>query len=345
MKVAELFAEIGFKWDTMKLKDFGSDVGKLNVSSLITTAAVGKLADTIKDLLVQADKTSSSLKTLSNSTGLDTAYIQRFETFSESLGSTKEEADAFLTTLNRIKFNISQGLGGERPFVIAGINPFLEQKELIEEINAKLSDDKFLQQWAGNFAKGAQNIKEMRAAFLTFLGEGMGASPSLMKALSSNELKKQLSEASSIIVMTDAEIEKAAAAHKSWVLAAHDLNISFAKLATDLEPIVIAMTKLADQGVRWADAIGNSTGFFRKFAEVLDVPTSVGKVFNEIGRAFGETSKYNMFTGRLKDGGKVIQAPMTVTIHSSTPEEFVRRFDPVWKKHIADADLQFGDQT
>lgn len=344
MKIADLFAEITFKWDTMKLNDFIGAVGKLNLSSLISAGTVAKLGSTIKDLLVDADKTSSALQTLSKSTGLDTNYIQKFEVFSESMGSTKEEADQFLATLNKIKFSISQGLGGERPFIIAGIDPFQEQTKLIEDINKKLSDDKFLKQWAGNFAKGAQNIKEMRAAFISFLGEGMGASPSMLKTLSSPDLVKQLSEASSIIVMTEQEIAKAAEMHKNWVLAAHDLNISFVKLATDLNPIIVAMTRLADETVRWADAVGRSSGFFKGLADVLNVPENVGKVLNEIKSSFAEGNKYD-FWGRLKpeQTGKGMTNNITVTVHSSTPEEFVKRFDPVWKKYIKDAEVQFGN--
>jgi hypothetical protein len=32
-------------------------------------------------------------------------------------------------------------------------------------------------------------------------------------------------------------------------------------------------------------------------------------------------------------------------VSSNTPEEFVKRFDAVWKRYIANADVQFGQQT
>ena len=51
MKIGELFMELGFKADTMKLNEFVKSIGELNMSSVMAGAEVAALADMTKKLL------------------------------------------------------------------------------------------------------------------------------------------------------------------------------------------------------------------------------------------------------------------------------------------------------
>lgn len=56
MKLGELFFELGFKSDHMKLKDFGKAVSELNMSSILSAGSFGAMIHGAKELISMADE-------------------------------------------------------------------------------------------------------------------------------------------------------------------------------------------------------------------------------------------------------------------------------------------------
>lgn len=350
MKIAELFAEVGFKFDTVKLRDVTKAIGDLNISTLVSIGSVVALGNTIKNLVVDSVQASSALTTLSNATGLDTDYIQRFEKFAVTLGSTKEEADSFLSSIGKLQLAISQGRGDSTPFVLLGINPMGKSKEeLATLINQRLSDENFLRQWAGKFAKDAKGIDEIRAELKRQVGNSLGISDSLLKPLSSKDFNKELNPlTSSFTIKTSEEINNALLAQREFLTVTENLNTEFQRTADVLLPsITAALRGFKDDG---------------GLKSLIDGLATVGRAFEILGITgqyikvglmgiedlktrglLGATQLGQHIRGERTAGAQTNH--VSVTVHSNTPEEFVRRFDPVWKKYVANADLQFGQST
>lgn len=332
MKIADLYAEVGFKFDTLKLKDMVRSIGNLNLASVLGTTSLAGLGKVLKDITEQTAETSKTLLTLSKTTGLDTDYIQKFSTFSEMMGASKEEAQGFLSTLSQIKFRIAQGLGGEQPFVIAGINPFGTMEETIAKINERLKDDTFLRKWSGQFAKGAKDIEQMRAAFITFLGQGLGASANMLKPLSAD-----MEKMNKISVLTKKNIEDSAAATAQWVEAMNNLNIEFQKLATNILPFL----KYGSKVLTSLTETVNKHKVIQKI-EAYSPLVNIGKLLEIIEK------RKELDANKTLDGSKNIKTQnnnFTVNVTTSSPEDFAKKFEAIMRKSLANADLQFGQQT
>ncbi len=352
MKIAELFAEVGFKFDTIKLNEVVTKISQLNLSSVVSASSVAKLGDTIKDTLTDIVATSQALTTLSTATGFDPEYIQRFEKFSQILGSTKEEVDSFLSTIGKLQLAISQGKGDATPFVLLGINPLGKSKEeLAGLINQRFSDENFLKQWAGNFAKGAKNIDEIRAELKRQVAGGLGIGDSLIRPLSSKDFARQLNPATSTIpVLSTMEIRDAVRAQQELTIVTQKLTTQFQVLVGSLLPWVTTFAGAANATLGTVNkSVGMQnlnflSGIVSSFPKILNIGGQLERpgankteLLNELKTIMRETFHT---TGASKSVGDI-----HVTVHSNTPEEFVRRFDPIWRKHISQADLQFGQQT
>ncbi len=349
MKIAELFAEIGFKFDTIKLREVAKGIGDLNLSSVVSAAAVVKLGDVIKDLVVDSVQASNALMTLSNSTGLDTDYIQRFEKFAKALGSTKEEADSFLNTIGKLQVAISQGRGDASPFVLLGINPLGKSKEeLVSLINQRFSDDNFLKEWAKNYAKNAKSTDEIRAELKRQVGGSLGISDSLSRVFSSKDLEKELNpNTSSFLVKTKEEIQDAIIAQREFITLTENLNTEFQRTADILLPKITELLQgFRDNG--GLKFLSDSLATIGRAFEIIGIGTQYAKTglmeLGNLGEA-GLTSATRFGQQLRGEGNKTQTNNITLHVTSNTPEEFVKRFDPIWKRHIANADLQFGQQT
>lgn len=340
MKIAELFAEVSFKWDSMKLKEFAKGVGDLNLSSIISTGSLVKLGETIKDLLIDSVQTSSALTTLSKATGIPTDYIQRFEKLSKALGSSKEEADSFLNTLGKVQLAISQGRGDATPFVLLGINPMGKSKEQLASLIAgRFQDENFLKGLANRFGMKGQGVDEIRAELKRQIGGGLGISDSMLKVLSSKQFEKQLNPATSEFeVQSQQEIQDANEAMFEYTKATENLTQSFKTLANVLLPMVTT----------GAEDVSGILKFVKWSFTDDDWKTKSGVKWIDNMKPINWSGMFAGAFGGQGDGIKKMYEQKNnvyVTVHASSPEEFVRRFDPIWKKYIANADLQFGQGT
>lgn len=347
MKIAELFAEVGFKFDSLKLKELSSLISNLNVSSMVSTASLGKLAAEIGKTMEAASKTSIAMLQLKEATGLDPLRLQQLDVYFQQFGAQAGEAQSALYNLNKLRLSVLQGNGNPQPFILTGLSPTTDTLKLLDQIHERFSDPTFLQNWAKSFATSAKSLEEMRAAWKDMIANQFGIPTSMLRGLdqSNEKWKEQLK----ILGLIDSDLQKGADLHAAWVMAAHDLSISFQKLSLDLAPIVIALANLLDKTVRLIDTIGTKTGAFEKIADVLDVPRTGGQTLKDIIGLSNAPSRFiinELNKMRIRNTGNSGNQTNNINLHinSNTPEEFIKRFDEVWKRYILNADVQFGQQ-
>lgn len=345
MKIAELFAEIGFKFDTLKLKELGTMLSNVNVSSILGAASVAKLGEVVKDLLVSSTQTSIALANLSKSTGLPTDYIQRFEDLAYVMGATKEEADGVIESISKLQTEISQGNGNAAtPFIKMGINPIGKGKEeLIALVDAKLSDPTFLKNWGARFAKDAKTGEEITASFVSSVGAQLGITGSMLRVMSTKpgEFNKRLNPATSdFVVKSDAEIKHALETLGEFRLATNNANLALQKLADALLPIATALINIINKNhvitdiASWIETPINKNTLKPHLPSMQDIVRSILPKSNNWDTSVGHTT-----------GNKSLTNNVYVQVHANDPQAFTKAFKPHLDKLLSNADIQFMQTT
>ncbi len=341
MKIAELFAYVGFQFDTLKLREFTKMLGDLNISSLVGVSSLAGLGVGIKKLIDETADLSSNLKTISDNTGIDPVFIQQLENVSKALGASKQEADGFLSSLSKAQLQIRMGKGNIQPFILGGLtydDVVGSTENLVKKVNAVLS--KSLQ--PGDTA-GLERQKQFRA----FLNEGFGASPNMLKVLGDPELAKKSLEFNTLNVE---ELKNARDAQYEWVKAVENLNVELQKTANTILPELTEALNSFTQG--------------SGMKIVIDTLRATGILIDTIGKS-ASIAGTNIKAGWMNFQNDFIKEPaykmrreeqqrnmvnnITLNVKSDTPEQFIKNFDPLFRKHLekmfASADIPFGQST
>lgn len=360
MKIADLFAEIGFKYDSIKLREVSKLIGDLNIASIIGATSLATLGAGISKLMTSADQTATTMLNLKEATNLDPTRVQQLDVFFQQFGANAGEAAEALHRLNTLRLQVLQGTGNAQPFILAGLSPQTETLKLLDQIHEKFKDSRFLEQWAGKFAPAAKSLEEIKASWKEMIANQFGFSSDMLRGLDSSnaEWQKQFN----ILTMTEEEMRKNAEAHKQWVGAVHDLNIEFQKMVTNLTPIAIDIMKIVDATAQWLNKTHGIQDFF----------TTMGRGIHNGIEGFGTLTNFTkaglmnaqsfltqnavvnparLHNELVKDWSGSVDKSRTVTVqtgpitvHAKDPEDFVHRFDAVWKRELM-KDIQFGQQT
>ncbi len=347
MKIADLYAAVGFKFDSLKLKEVSKVIGDLNVSSIVAASSLVGLGVAVAKIMDAAGKTSVAMLNLKEATGLDPLRLQQLDVYFQEFGANAGEAQNALYNLNKLRLSVLQGTGNPQPFILTGLSPTTETLKLFEQIHDKFSDTQFLEKWAHSFATGAKSLEEMRAAWKDMIANQFGIPTSMLRGLDqSNE--KWMSQFK-ILGLVNKELVANAEVHAQWVLATNNLNVEIQKLVTNLAPVALQVIKIAEAFTQWL----NKTNAIGDFIERLKVIKTYGQAgLMNIDSAIKNSYNFAAKLGNgVREGAAEAQREtrqtnnITLHVSSNTPEEFVKRFDAVWKKYISNADIQFGQQT
>lgn len=88
MKVAELFAELGFKVDDHNLGGFIERLKQMDLTIIEAAIGLAGLLVAMKNITEEAVRTAVGIKTISIETGISAAAIQRWEQLAERLGAS-----------------------------------------------------------------------------------------------------------------------------------------------------------------------------------------------------------------------------------------------------------------
>ena len=130
-KVAELYAEVNYNFSTVKLREISKYIGDMNISSVIAATSLTALGVEMKGLIDQSAALSNNLNILATTTGVDPQFIQKLEHAAYVLGSSKQAADQWISSLSGLQQKLMVAQGDQRFFTAAqmlGVDPVSFQK-------------------------------------------------------------------------------------------------------------------------------------------------------------------------------------------------------------------------
>ncbi len=110
MKIGELFFNLGFHADSMKLKDFGKAVADLNMSSILTAGSFGALYEGAKQLVDLAHGLGDSVNIFTKETGASGDELQRWSTVAHDAGSSAEAMKQNLSAIRKAMDDVHAGI-------------------------------------------------------------------------------------------------------------------------------------------------------------------------------------------------------------------------------------------
>ena len=120
--IGELFIELGFKADTLKLQDFMHSVAQLNMTSVMTALGLGAMYEATSKIMGIADQTAMSIFGFTQVTGLAGKEMQQFSNYMERMGVSAGESQSSIKNLQMALFKIKIGEGDIKPFALVGID-------------------------------------------------------------------------------------------------------------------------------------------------------------------------------------------------------------------------------
>ena len=225
MTIGELFIELGFHADTMKLKDFMHAVGELNMSSIATALGLGTLYEATNKIMNIAGDASENLRQFGDITGLDQQKMERFGKAAEQMGVQFKTSQGFINGLQDELVRLKAGQGNVGFWQTLGIeNPASKDAfQIADEISKKLSNPNMDQGWK----KLILSLK--------------GFNPELLLALQHN--KQFLEIQSKIDVESKYERDTLNDLRRAWVEVGQEWGHALLKLAVAIAP---ALRSLAE---------------------------------------------------------------------------------------------------
>jgi len=250
MNIGELFIELGFKADTMKLKEFMHAVGELNMSSIAGAVGLGSLYEATKKIMEIADKTAMSVFGYTQVTGMSGKQMQQFSNYAKEMGVSAEDAEGSLKNLQMTMFNVKLGRGSAEPFILTGVNP--NEKDPIKTMQ-QLQD----------FIKTHDTLDP---AIHRMLVSEMGISENMLQVLkTSDRITDSINKQP---FATDKEIKKILEYHKALSDLGTHINLLFTRWGASLVPVVKHLDSLAS---KMLEILRTGEGWKSLFTEIEQI--------------------------------------------------------------------------
>jgi hypothetical protein len=236
MTIGELFIELGFKADTMKLKDFMHSVAELNMSSIAAALGLGTLYESTSKIMSIADQAAMSVFGFTQVTGISGKEVQQFSAITEQLGVSSQEAQSSLKGLQSAMMNVRLNRGNAEPFLLAGID--ITEKDIFKTIK-QLQD--FIKQ-----SSAPDSIKRMIIA-------EMGLSEGMFTVLKNTEDITQAIEEQRYAY--EKQIETMVRFHKVNADLGNTLKLVWTDIASLIEPVIESLEHLLKLVIEFFDNI------------------------------------------------------------------------------------------
>lgn len=263
MKIGELFMELGFKSDTMKLKDFMHAVGDLNMRSVASAVGLGALYEATAKIMGITGDASNTMYNFSQQTGLSAQEMTRFAQVVSESGGDAKEAEQFI---RKIQMDMALMAAGQPSQLLAmwrflNINPY--QLHGVADAVDKIQ---------GSFGK--MNTGQKLVAI------GMGLPQGLQNAFQST---KQLSKAMEELgALTDDQAKKGHEWWSSLQRVLYNYQVGLSKVGSIMAGPLTGMNKFIYQTtdprhlINTADALSGENGLFTKMYLGWDKLTGKG---------------------------------------------------------------------
>jgi len=295
--IGELFIELFFKADTIKLKDFINSVGELNMSSIASSLGLAGLYDGLNKILTASSATAIGLHTFGAETGISTEKIDQFDNATRKAGLG---ADVFKNAVKGMQNKLTEmqltGAGSGFLSNILGINPY----EAIDEIDM--------------VEKTINRIKEQFKPSMRSWAMGQAGLPSELLAVDFSKARQERFQS-----------EDQTAKLMDYVKATTDLTIAIEALRDDIAVFIAPLITATAGEISKINKIGRKDGFWPAAGTLM---SDAFQNLTPIGLG------WKMMTAQP---GAQVTTKNEFHIISSDPKEAARATYEEFKRHEYDA--------
>lgn len=340
MKIGELLFELGFKADTMKLKDFGRAVSELNMSSIISAGSFGLMYEGAKDLLRIAQDATLSLNKFGRETGQSREEIQQWNNTASQAGISAGTIASSVAHLQDSLFRMNFTGESSNIWNMLGLDP-RHTKDMFEVLTMIRN-----------------RIKGLTTEQQRFFLENLGLSTELLNMFKltdeqwrdiPNQQKNSLDQ-----------LDKMATFYASQAKLSADIQTAWVDIASSIIPIADKLVQMADSMTiiaRGSEDFKNAFGFLGKLAD------GTGKMLQQSAQGWGYIANLSttgdIYGGRSSgfsnmlallndkaltpadyarsDISKAVTVNAPITIHSNDPDATGKAVQKHLDKHIDDA--------
>ncbi len=172
MTIEEFFVTIGFKADTLKVKEFVGALANLPLEAAAGIAALAGLEFELVKIANEAMNAAVGFQMFGSQTGLSWKELEKWQIVAQQANVSAEAVASSVTALQRQMAEIKLGRGNIAPFQILGIDPRQDAFSVLRQLRERL--------------------KGVEPAMATNLIQQMGIDPSMIQLLrlTNNEFDK-----------------------------------------------------------------------------------------------------------------------------------------------------------
>lgn len=326
--IGELFVELFFKADNIKLKDFITSVGSLNMSSILATLGLGAMFDALNKVMSVGEKAATPINQFSDLTGQSTEKMQAWNIQAEEMGASANLAgstvNGLVQSIKRLQLT-GEGSGG---WMLLGIDPtkYSDYFELLKDVMGRL----------------VGKTKEEQSLLLNQIGLSQEW---LIPLSNAEKFQKGINEQ---LTIGKESLERMREFHASNVRLGHDLEIIWTNIASAIEPFVNKLANLADtiakltQGKSTWHAVANAVGgMIPNIPGVTLSSERAGGIKNFIEQSI--LTHGGLYPAPAGVGGnKTVQQTNNFNISSNDPDAVAKAVEKILLKDRSNALDQFG---
>lgn len=356
MKIGELFVELGFKADTIKLNEFAQLLGRLNLSSVLASVGVKELYDGLRDIMTLADHTAVGMNLFGKETGLSAQKMTQWSRYAEEMGVSGEAVTSALTGLQKKAAGLKSGLDSSL------LTPLYILNQAGAGITNADLDNPFV--FLEKAIKGLQNVDPQ---LRTTVAGMLGINEQLLAL-------KNFKDADLIDVPNEEDVKKLMEFHKATVELGNTWKNVWEEMGAAMAPTLDGLAK----GASWLSQLAKHSETLKGYLQGIAIAIAamvaattgplgalvflVTSLLSLIGQLihYGPELKALMpninmreiskaasnFTGNLERGVQDASKNVTTTISNifhiagNNAQEIARAVDDRLNKHLSDAHYQ-----
>lgn len=232
MKVAEIFAELGFNIKDANLGEFINSLSKIDLMTVTTAAGLGSIYLALNQITTASIQAAHELANFSKQTGLSSEELQRWQLVGERAGITAEEVTSAFKGIQSSLTAISKGGGNTAPFSWLGLNAAEMHKKFNE--GAKGSREALF-----DLSRALSTASE---ADKRFFASQMGVSDAFVQLLASGKATNEMLDL--MPVMSDSARDSFDDLRSKGVELNQEWGALLRQIAQDLQPVLDGLVKV-----------------------------------------------------------------------------------------------------
>lgn len=356
MKIGELFVELGFHADTIKLNEFAQLLGRLNLSSVLASFGVKELYDGLKDIMSIGERTAMGMNLFGKETGLSAQKMTQWTKYAEQMGVSGDAVSSALTTLQKKSAGLKSGLDSSL------LTPLYMLNQAGSGITNADLDNPFV-----FLEKAIKGLQKVNPELKTTIAGMLGINEQLLAI-------KSFGDANLLPAISPEQVNALLKYHKVWTDLSQTISMFFTNLASEYAPdlqsfgeALVGMGKNISQNVvefrAWFEVLTGFAALFvpflrlpyvlymiaTHFREISDAAKSAWEWVDKIAHAYAPANVgaslrqgFDNFVGGGNSSSSSKQISQTNTFHitSNNPQEVGKKVHDVIRDLLSDAQYQ-----